>query len=95
MPIHPIAPTADVARKYLALVERSRANLTDLYDSGWWRHYYSEAELIARARELAGLRDKWAAVAALAGNGLPALERWGASDNAPAWPADAAMPATT
>jgi hypothetical protein len=92
MPIHPIAPPADVARKYLALVERSRANLTDLYDSGRWKHYYSEAELVTRARELAGLRDKWAAVAALAGNGLPSLERWGASGSEPAEAAEPASP---
>jgi uncharacterized repeat protein (TIGR03809 family) len=76
MNTHPIVPTADVAQKYLALIEQRRAHLAELYDSGRWTHYYSEAEFLARVRELMALRDQWAAVAALGRNGLPALRRW-------------------
>jgi hypothetical protein len=76
MPPHPIVSTKEVAQKFLALVERSRANFSDLYHSGRWRYYYSEEELIARARELVDLHDKWVAVAALGDNGLPSLHRW-------------------
>jgi hypothetical protein len=79
---HPIVPTADVARKFLALIDQRRAHLSELYDTGRWRLYYSDEEL--RARELVALRDKWAAVAALGGNGLPALRRWEASPRASA-----------
>jgi hypothetical protein len=96
MPPHPIVSTTEVAQKFLALVERSRANFRDLYDSGRWRYYYSEEELIARARELVGLHDKWVAVAALGGNGLPSLHRWMAEllDDAPTGsPGAAAAPA--
>jgi hypothetical protein len=76
MPPHPIVSTKEVAQKFLALVERSRDNFSDLYHSGRWRYYYSEEELIARARELVDLHDKWVAVAALGDNGLPSLHRW-------------------
>lgn len=81
---HPIVPTADVAQKFLALIDQRRAHLSELYDTGRWKLYYSDEELRARARELAALRDKWAAVAALGGNGLPALRRWEAAQRASA-----------
>jgi hypothetical protein len=84
MATHPIVPTADVARKFLALIDQRRAHLSELYDTGRWRLYYSDEELRARARELVELRDKWAAVAGLGGNGLPALRRWEASPRASA-----------
>jgi hypothetical protein len=94
MATHPIVPTADVAQKFLALIEQRRAYLTDLYDTGRWKFYYSDEELCDRARELMALRDKWTAVAALGGNGLPALRRWEAEmprKAASAAPADNAV----
>jgi hypothetical protein len=72
---YPIVPTAGVASKFLALTERARENLADLYYSGWWKQYYSERDLVAHARELNRLRDIWAAVAQLGSNGLEALQR--------------------
>jgi hypothetical protein len=72
---YPIVPTIDVATKFLALTERARENLADLYYSGCWRHYYSERALVAHARELNRLRDTWAAVAQLGSKGLDALRR--------------------
>jgi hypothetical protein len=71
----PIVPTSDVARKFLALVEQSRANVAELYDSGRWKQYYTEAELLAYTRSLAGMHEMWSRVAALGGDGLPALRR--------------------
>ena len=73
---HPIVLPAEVAQKFLALIDQNCAHLGELYETGRWKHYYSDAELGARARELLMLRDKWAAVAALGRNGLPALRRW-------------------
>jgi hypothetical protein len=81
---HPIVPTAEVAQKFLALIDQRRAHLSELYDTGRWKLYYSADELRTRARELVALRDKWSAVAALGGNGLPALRRWEAGAGAPA-----------
>ena len=74
-----IVPIGEAADKYLALVERIRANLADLYDTGRWRRYYSEAELLARARELATLQDKWADIAERSRRRLPAIENGAAA----------------
>jgi hypothetical protein len=90
MATYPIVPTADVAQKFLVLIDQRRANLADLYESGRWQLYYSADELRARVRDLVMLRDKWAAVAALGGNGLPALRRWEAGSAAQANRADRA-----
>lgn len=75
MPRHPIVSLADVAQKYLALVERSRANLTELYDTGRWKHYYSAPEFVTHARNLERLRELWTHAATCGSNGLPALRR--------------------
>ena len=86
MPTYSIVPIAQSADKHLALVERMRASLADLYETGRWKHYYSEAELLAQARELATLHDKWAAITGRARQTLPALEQWTASPPSPAVP---------
>jgi len=72
---YPIVPTTEVANKFLALTERAREHLANLYDSGCWKHYYSEHELVAHARELNRLCDTWAAVTQLGSNGLKALQK--------------------
>jgi hypothetical protein len=83
MPTYSIVPISESADKYLALVERIRASLVDLYETGRWKHYYSEAELLAHARELATLHDKWAVIADRARTKLPALEQWTAPPTPP------------
>jgi hypothetical protein len=75
---HPIVPTTEVALKFLALVERSRANIIELGDTGRWKHYYTEPEFLARSHELTRLRDMWAEIAGLGRSGLPALRCDGA-----------------
>ena len=82
-------PTADVAQKFLALIDQRRAHLSELYDTGRWKLYYSDTELRDQALELASLRDKWAAVAALGRNGLPGLRRWEAGTSGTPQPAPA------
>jgi uncharacterized repeat protein (TIGR03809 family) len=49
----------EIMQKWRALAEKRRANLIDLYDSGRWKHYYSETQLLARIREATGLVDTW------------------------------------
>jgi hypothetical protein len=78
MATYSIVPIGELADKYLALVERCQANLADLYETGRWRRYYSEAELLAHAREFATLHDKWAEIAERTHGKLPALEQWAA-----------------
>jgi len=51
------------ARKWRVLAERRYAYLVDLYDSGRWKRYYTEAQLVERMRESIRQRDRWAEVA--------------------------------
>jgi uncharacterized repeat protein (TIGR03809 family) len=56
-------PYDSIARRWLALIERRHANFIDLYETGRWRHYYSETEFLDEIRKVLGLRDQWAAIA--------------------------------
>jgi uncharacterized repeat protein (TIGR03809 family) len=62
-------PYDSIARRWLALIERRHANFIDLYDTGRWRHYYSETEFLDEIRKVLGLRDRWAAIAGVSLDG--------------------------
>ena len=49
----------EITRKWRELAERSRAHFVELYDSGRWRHYYTEEELLARMRDAIRLAEIW------------------------------------
>jgi hypothetical protein len=59
------SPYDSVARKWLALVERRKAHIVELCDSGRWKHYYTHAELLDELREVVRVRDQWARIAGL------------------------------
>jgi uncharacterized repeat protein (TIGR03809 family) len=52
-----------VALKWRALAERRRDHHIELYKSGRWRHYYSDAEFLERMREAVTVAERWAAIA--------------------------------
>ena len=52
-----------VAQKWRALAERRRAHLVELYDSGRWKHYYSEEQFLLRMREAIRLTERWVDIA--------------------------------
>jgi uncharacterized repeat protein (TIGR03809 family) len=54
-----------VARNWVALAERCTAHIVELYDTGRWRHYYTQAELVAALQEAIRVRDQWARIAGL------------------------------
>ena len=56
--------SADLTRAWRDLAEKRRAYLIELYDSGRWKHYYTEEQLVARMREAINLADKWERLAA-------------------------------
>ena len=56
-------PYDQVARKWCDLAERRRAHYVDLYRSGRWKHYYTEAEFVLRMREVIRDADRWAKLA--------------------------------
>ena len=65
MPARYPCPLDGVARKWVALAERRTAHIVELYDTGRWRHYYTQAELVAALREAIRVRDQWARIAGL------------------------------
>jgi uncharacterized repeat protein (TIGR03809 family) len=56
--------SAEITRAWRDLAEKRRAHLIELYDSGRWKHYYTEEQLVARMREAINLRDAWERLAA-------------------------------
>jgi uncharacterized repeat protein (TIGR03809 family) len=52
-----------VAQKWRTLAERRRAHFVELYDSGRWKHYYTEAQFLYRMREAIQQSERWAAIA--------------------------------
>jgi uncharacterized repeat protein (TIGR03809 family) len=57
------SPFDAVARDWLALVERRMAHLVELFETGRWAHYFTEAELLAEMRAANLARERFAAVA--------------------------------
>ena len=56
-------PYENVARKWLALIERRQEHFIELCDTGRWRHYYTEDEFLDEMRKVLSIRDQWAAIA--------------------------------
>jgi uncharacterized repeat protein (TIGR03809 family) len=65
MAIRQQSPYDAVARDWLSLVERRKAYLIELFDTGRWRHYYTEAELLGELRAVNLAHDRFADVAGL------------------------------
>ena len=57
------SPFDAIARNWLSLVERRRAHLIELFETGRWTHYFTEAELLAELRAANVARDRFAKVA--------------------------------
>ena len=55
----PRCMSAEITRAWRDLAEKRRAHLIELYDSGRWKHYYSEEQLLARMREAIRLVETW------------------------------------
>ena len=60
----PRCMSVELTRRWRELAEKRRAHLIELYDSGRWKHYYTEEQLIARMREAINLADAWDRLAA-------------------------------
>jgi uncharacterized repeat protein (TIGR03809 family) len=53
------SPQQSIAQRWRDLAERRRQHIVDLYETGRWRHYYSEAELLDAMREAIGNVATW------------------------------------
>ncbi|MGE3148938.1 MAG: TIGR03809 family protein [Pseudorhodoplanes sp.] len=52
-----------LAQKWRDLAERRRDHIIELYQTGRWKHYYTEQELIACLREAIAALEVWDALA--------------------------------
>ena len=50
---------AEITRKGRDLAERRRAHLVELYDTGRWKRYYTQEQLIGRMRDAIALVETW------------------------------------
>ena len=48
-----------VTQRWRDLAERRRTHFIDLYESGRWKHYYTEAEFVIRMREVIQAAERW------------------------------------
>jgi uncharacterized repeat protein (TIGR03809 family) len=48
-----------VAQRWRDLAERRRCHFIDLYESGRWKHYYTEADFVIRLREVFQAAEQW------------------------------------
>ncbi len=61
-----------VTQRWRDLAERRRAHFVDLYESGRWRHYYTEEEFRACMRDVVAAADAWVRLVPYAGDDEPA-----------------------
>jgi len=57
-------PLDQVTQRWRDLAHRRRSHFVDLYLTGRWKLYYSEAEFIVRLREVFQAADQWEKLAA-------------------------------
>jgi uncharacterized repeat protein (TIGR03809 family) len=50
---------AEITRKGRELAEQRRVHLVELYDSGRWKRYYTQEQLVVRMREADELVATW------------------------------------
>jgi uncharacterized repeat protein (TIGR03809 family) len=65
MAIQQISPYHAIARGWLSLVERRKAHLIELFETGRWQHYFTEAELLSELRAVNLACERFADVAGL------------------------------
>ena len=52
-----------VALKWRDLAERRRAHFVELYQSGRWKHYYTDIEFLQELRAAIVIAQRWAKIA--------------------------------
>jgi uncharacterized repeat protein (TIGR03809 family) len=54
-----VLPADQVALRWRDLANRRRSHFVELYESGRWKHYYTQAEFILRLREVFQAAEQW------------------------------------
>jgi uncharacterized repeat protein (TIGR03809 family) len=59
----PARPYGEITQQWRELAERRRAHFVDLYQSGRWKHYYTEEQFLAEMEEAIRAAETWARIA--------------------------------
>jgi uncharacterized repeat protein (TIGR03809 family) len=54
-----------IALKWRSLAEQRRDHHLDLYNSGRWRHYYTNEQFLIEMRQAVAIAERWAKIAPL------------------------------
>jgi uncharacterized repeat protein (TIGR03809 family) len=52
-------PSDQIAQRWRDLADRRRAYFIELYESGRWKFYYTEADFLLRMREVCEAAEQW------------------------------------
>lgn len=61
-----VFPSEQIAQRWRDLAARRRTHFIELYQSGRWKHYYSEADFVLRMREVCQAAEQWEKLASVA-----------------------------
>jgi uncharacterized repeat protein (TIGR03809 family) len=70
-PVQP-GPFDSLSHRWHALAERRRAHFVELYDSGRWKHYYTQEQFVIEMREAVKAAEEWERIAKRAPNAIAA-----------------------
>ena len=48
-----------IAQRWCDLAERRRSHFIELYETGRWKHYYTETDFVIRLREVIEAVEQW------------------------------------
>ncbi len=54
-----------IARRWRDLADRRRSHFVELYESGRWKLYYTEADFVLRMREVVQAVEQWEKLASV------------------------------
>jgi uncharacterized repeat protein (TIGR03809 family) len=76
-----------VSLKWRDLAERRKAHFVELYETGRWKHYYTDTEFLGELRKAVDVANRWATIV------RTAEARRAAADESAHEPQDALSPA--
>jgi uncharacterized repeat protein (TIGR03809 family) len=51
-----------VSLRWRDLAERRKAHFIELYETGRWKHYYTDVEFLAELRQAVAVADRWSKI---------------------------------
>lgn len=64
-------PSEQVAQRWRVLTDRRRSYFIELYETGRWKRYFSEAEFVVRMQDVIKAAEQWEKLASARSPGKP------------------------